>query len=215
MKKLRLVFFVFLLLAAPAGATSIPACTAAPLSAYLSLPSTGCAIGNYIFSGFTALVNVDPNAVILRPTDPARPGFQVETTDSSRRDWIELLSFSFGASNPSPGATGGGVGGGRVSASDLTIQQVVDKANPQLFGGCCTGTHFFDFRYSQPVQMGTLELLFFPSSAAIATRQFTVTLHPVPEPSAIVLWATAWLAAVRAARGRRRSPAHNKGKSKK
>ncbi len=66
-----------------------------------------------------------------------------EATRDGREKWIELFSFSWGASNPvtiGPGT--GGAGGGRVSLSSFNVMKKTDVASPVLFQHCCDGTHF-------------------------------------------------------------------------
>jgi len=66
--------------------------------------------------------------------------------DSTRKGFekqMEILSFSFGASNPSTiGAGGGGGGGGKVSVSSFNIMKRSDGASPLLFLACCQGDHY-------------------------------------------------------------------------
>ncbi len=66
-----------------------------------------------------------------------------ESTRKGREKWIELFSFSWGASNPvtmGPGTTG--AGGGRVSISSFNVMKKTDVASPVMFQKCCDGTHF-------------------------------------------------------------------------
>src|SRR5262249_30756206 len=69
-----------------------------------------------------------------------------ETTDkdfSAKKAW-EILSFSFGASNPSTVGSGTtGSGGGKVSVSSFNIMKKTDNASPSLFKSCCMGS-FYD-----------------------------------------------------------------------
>ena len=69
-----------------------------------------------------------------------------ETTDktySANKAW-EVLSFSFGASNPTTvGSGSGGSGGGKVSISSFNIMKKTDNASPSLFKSCCMGS-FYD-----------------------------------------------------------------------
>jgi len=69
-------------------------------------------------------------------------GVKGESKASGFVDKIDIFSFSFGASNPSQSAVGGGMGAGKVSLSSISFQKVVDNATPELFHGCCTGTHY-------------------------------------------------------------------------
>lgn len=70
-------------------------------------------------------------------------GITGESTDEKHKDWIELLSFSLGASQPvSTGSATGGRTAERVNMSDLSAMKIVDKATTDLFLSCCNGKHF-------------------------------------------------------------------------
>jgi len=64
-----------------------------------------------------------------------------ESTDSSHKGEIDLLSWSFAANQTGTSNTGGGAGAGRVSIQDLTLTKKVDKSSPTLFALCCSGAH--------------------------------------------------------------------------
>lgn len=66
-----------------------------------------------------------------------------ESTDDKHKDWIEILSFSWGVSQPSSGAasTGGARSAERCNHQDLSLVKVLDKASPKLFLACCKGEH--------------------------------------------------------------------------
>ena len=67
-----------------------------------------------------------------------------ESLDDKHRDEIEVLSFSWGVSNPAPapGTGAGGGAGGKASFQDLSIVHKIDKASPLLLRACATGAHF-------------------------------------------------------------------------
>ena len=70
-------------------------------------------------------------------------GIPGESTDDKHKDWIEVLSFSHGMSQPSS-ATDSSAGGGtteRVNVSDFSVVKHLDKASPKLAELCCTGKH--------------------------------------------------------------------------
>lgn len=56
--------------------------------------------------------------------------------------FIELYSFSFGASNPVSINSAGGMGAGKVSLSSLSLMKKSDATSPEIFQACCTGKHF-------------------------------------------------------------------------
>lgn len=64
-----------------------------------------------------------------------------ESTDSKHKDEVEVLSYSWGVTNPAHIGTGGGGGVGRATFQDLSIVHKIDKASPQLLQACATGEH--------------------------------------------------------------------------
>ncbi len=69
---------------------------------------------------------------------------------------IDILSFSFGASNSAvfgPGSSGGESRAGRADVSHVTIMKVTDKTSPQLFENCVTGDYIktVDVQYFKPM----------------------------------------------------------------
>jgi type VI secretion system secreted protein Hcp len=70
-------------------------------------------------------------------------GIDGESVDQLHQAWIEVLSWSWGVSQPGQRmATGTGlVNTGRPSFQVFTIGKRIDKASPQLFLGCATGKH--------------------------------------------------------------------------
>ncbi len=70
-------------------------------------------------------------------------GVDGESTRDKFEKWIELYSFSWGASNPvTLGPGSGGAGGGRVTVSSFNVMKKTDVASAVLFQYCCTGKHF-------------------------------------------------------------------------
>lgn len=70
-------------------------------------------------------------------------GIKGESTDDRHREWIEVLSFSWGCSQQA-GASQAGSGGrssGRTDFADLTIAKPLDAATPLLFKACAKGEH--------------------------------------------------------------------------
>ncbi len=66
-----------------------------------------------------------------------------ESTDDKHKDWIEILSYHTGASQPASGSssTAGGRTAERVNISDFSVVKALDKASPKLFLACCNGEH--------------------------------------------------------------------------
>ena len=80
-----------------------------------------------------------------------RPG-----PSTSKADAIDILSFSFGASQTAvigAGSSGGEARAGRASVSDVTIMKVLDKTSPLLFDDCVTGNYLkkVDIIYDKPM----------------------------------------------------------------
>ena len=67
-------------------------------------------------------------------------GIEGESTDSKHKDEIEVLSFSWGVSNPATAARGGAAAG-KVSPTDFSIVKRLDTASPQLLEKICQGEH--------------------------------------------------------------------------
>jgi type VI secretion system secreted protein Hcp len=70
-------------------------------------------------------------------------GIPGESTDDKHKDWIELLSFSTGVSQPTSGSasTGGGAGAQRANFSPFSFVKNLDKASPKIGLACADGTH--------------------------------------------------------------------------
>lgn len=68
-------------------------------------------------------------------------GIKGESQDKSLKDHIELLSYSFGASQAGSMAYGGGGGAGKVQMQDFHFNKRLDKASSELFLACASGKH--------------------------------------------------------------------------
>jgi type VI secretion system secreted protein Hcp len=80
-----------------------------------------------------------------------RPG-----PSTSKADAIDILSFSFGASQShviGVGSSGGEARAGRANLADLSIMKVADKVSPLLFDDCVTGNILkkVDVIYDKPM----------------------------------------------------------------
>ncbi len=71
-----------------------------------------------------------------------------ESTDDKHKDWIEILAYSWGVSQPSSGSSssGGARSAERCNHQDFTITKTIDKASPKLFLSCCKGEHIPDIK---------------------------------------------------------------------
>ncbi|MEN6373256.1 MAG: type VI secretion system tube protein Hcp [Smithella sp.] len=70
-------------------------------------------------------------------------GILGESTDDKHKDWIEVLSFSTGVSQPTagPASTGRGAAAQRANFQDFSVVKTLDKASPKLALACANGTH--------------------------------------------------------------------------
>ncbi len=62
-------------------------------------------------------------------------GIDGESTDDNHIDWIDVLSFSMGMSQPWDGS----VGIGQIIMEDIVLVKQVDKATPKLMEKCAKG----------------------------------------------------------------------------
>ena len=65
-------------------------------------------------------------------------GIPGESTDGEHKEWIEVLSYSHGVSQPS--TVVGGISG-RCAHQDFSIVKTLDKASPKLALFVCNGEH--------------------------------------------------------------------------
>lgn len=65
-----------------------------------------------------------------------------EAQDQTHAGTIDVLAWSWGASNSGSMQVGGGGGSGKVNVQDLSVTKWVDKASPLLLKAVCKGTHF-------------------------------------------------------------------------
>jgi type VI secretion system secreted protein Hcp len=70
-------------------------------------------------------------------------GIDGEATADDHINWINLESWSFGATKAGAGAGGGG-GAGKVIMQDFHFDKTVDKSSPKLFESLTTGKHIKD-----------------------------------------------------------------------
>jgi len=65
-----------------------------------------------------------------------------ESKDKTHKDEIDVLSWSWGASNSGTFHLGGGGGAGKVNVQDLSFSKYVDLASTEVFLATCSGKHF-------------------------------------------------------------------------
>lgn len=70
-------------------------------------------------------------------------GIPGESTDDKHKNWIEVLSYSWGLSQPVSGSasSGGGASSERADFQDFSVVKALDKASPKLMLACADGTH--------------------------------------------------------------------------
>ena len=68
-------------------------------------------------------------------------GIDGESTDSSHKGEIEVMSWSWGMSQMGTTSTGGGAGTGKVQMQDFHFTKSIDKSSPMLMEMTATGEH--------------------------------------------------------------------------
>jgi type VI secretion system secreted protein Hcp len=68
-------------------------------------------------------------------------GIQGESVDDKHKNEIQIMSWSWGASNVSSVAGTGGSGAGKADLSDLSVMAYFDKSTPKFFKSVCKGDH--------------------------------------------------------------------------
>ncbi|HEY6556246.1 MAG TPA: type VI secretion system tube protein Hcp [Polyangiaceae bacterium] len=68
-------------------------------------------------------------------------GVKGESEDAKHKGEIDVLSWSWGATQAGTTHTGSGGGAGKVSVKDLAVVKYVDRASPTLNNMCFSGSH--------------------------------------------------------------------------
>src|SRR3982751_4148187 len=68
-------------------------------------------------------------------------GIDGESHDSKHPGWIDIDSWSWGATQPGAHAAGGGGGAGKVAMQDFHFTMKVNKSSPKLMLACANGQH--------------------------------------------------------------------------
>ena len=68
-------------------------------------------------------------------------GIPGESLDSKHKDEIEVLSWSWGETQPASVSPGGGAASGKVAMGDLQVNTQTSRASPQLLLACASGKH--------------------------------------------------------------------------
>jgi type VI secretion system secreted protein Hcp len=69
-------------------------------------------------------------------------GLKGESRDKAHTGKIDVLAWSWGASNSGSAHTGGGMGAGKVNVQDLSFTKWLDMASTDLMLACCNGKHY-------------------------------------------------------------------------
>jgi type VI secretion system secreted protein Hcp len=65
-----------------------------------------------------------------------------ESLDKTHKDSIQVLAWSWGATQSGTTHMGGGGGSGKVNVQDLSFTKYIDGSSPNLIKACCNGKHF-------------------------------------------------------------------------
>jgi type VI secretion system secreted protein Hcp len=68
-------------------------------------------------------------------------GIKGEAADSKHKEEIDVLSWSWGASNSGTMHVGGGGGSGKANIQDITVTKFVDSSSHKLLRAVSTGQH--------------------------------------------------------------------------
>jgi len=68
-------------------------------------------------------------------------GIDGESADSNHKNEIQIMSWSWGASQVSSVSGTGGSGAGKADLSDFSIMAYFDKSTPKFFKSIGAGTH--------------------------------------------------------------------------
>jgi len=68
-------------------------------------------------------------------------GASGESRDANHKDWTDIRSFAWGATQPGSMTAGGGGGIGKANFNDLHVVARIDKAAPAVMKHCASGKH--------------------------------------------------------------------------
>jgi type VI secretion system secreted protein Hcp len=68
-------------------------------------------------------------------------GADGESEDKAQKNWIEVLSWSWGEVQTGSAGKGGGSGVGKVDMQDFSFTKYLDKSSPKLMLFCASGKH--------------------------------------------------------------------------
>jgi type VI secretion system secreted protein Hcp len=70
------------------------------------------------------------------------PPVKGESQDKKHKEEIDVLAWSWGASNSGTAHRGPGAGTGKANVQDVSVTKYVDAASADLLLSCCKGKHF-------------------------------------------------------------------------
>jgi type VI secretion system secreted protein Hcp len=68
-------------------------------------------------------------------------GIEGESSDDKHKKEIDVLSWSWGASQSGTSHMGGGGGSGKVAVQDFSFTKYIDSSSHKLLLACCDGEH--------------------------------------------------------------------------
>lgn len=71
-------------------------------------------------------------------------GIKGESIDHKHADELDVLAWSWGASNSGSAGQGGGLGSGKVNQQDISFTKYIDASSAALWQAVCTGKHIPD-----------------------------------------------------------------------
>ena len=69
-------------------------------------------------------------------------GVKGESKDTKHKEEIDVLAWSWGASQSGSAHLGSGAGAGKVNVQDMSLTKYIDKSSADLMLACCNGKHF-------------------------------------------------------------------------
>ena len=110
-------------------------------------------------------------------------GIKGESTDAFHKDEIELVGWSWGATEVFILSGGGGTVGGKPKFANLVVTKHVDRASPKLLRACLKVTHIRDVVLTQRrAGAGKLNFLVITLKDALVTSLNDVESDAAPRP---------------------------------
>lgn len=87
-----------------------------------------------------------------------------ESLDKTHKDSIDILAWSWGASQSGTMHSGSGGGAGKVNVQDMSITKYVDRSTPVIWSHICAGTHIGEVKLTvrkaggKPLEMLTVTM---------------------------------------------------------